>query len=676
MRSILLVTLLASTSVLLGQTNQVLPPLVANPGRTITLNSPSLANGDKISVKLHPVPPGPGMKAACDQDKDLVPIQVAIQGTQTSVTFGIPPDTCLGLYLVQPKQQNGDKTGDLQISSPQYVKVEQAKPDVTGVSPLSLVRDDALPNDNPGAANQVPVYLVTFLGANSLPSDQGAKYNLKFVDRPLLSCDEANQANANPNAATNATAAAGNNPGSDSSCYQFLKSANGQVSFKVKGSHFLPDFAGRRKVSLVLDGAESDPQQIDIINASKATPRNWAIGITLALIVLIYILLSGARKAVASRTGRGKFLLTALFLDEQTQTYSLSKCQFYVWTIAAVLGYVFFAVARSVVQGSAVFPDIPGGLPGILLYSAGTSVLATGITSNKGSKGAGEIHPSLADFITTGGVVAPERLQFVVWTAVGVFTFLTIVFKSDPLTLSNLPDIPTGFLELMGISSAAYLGGKLARKPGPVITVISVANVAEPAAPNAAPNVPDQYSPKDGVTPSGVVLTLNVQGQNLDPKAKIKINDQPLRGDQFWINGTPDPQSGFCSELNISLNAAAQYLEGSYQLTVVNGDGQASDVMFPKDTMTITSVDPPTAQNPAFVVKGTNFVANTSYEWHAANDALLGARQVATFKSPNELDVNPPPAPAAGAPALPQRAKLVLISPAGLRISKADVPLQ
>ena len=136
-------------------------------------------------------------------------------------------------------------------------------------------------------------------------------------------------------------------------------------------------------------------------------------------------------------------------------------------------GYIYLAAAKSMIQGSMAFPDIPAGLPGILLASAGTTVLAAGISNSKGNKGAGEIHPSLADFIAAGGVVAAERLQFVVWTIVGVVTFVRLVFLSDPATIDGLPQIPTGFLQLMGISSAGYLGGKLARKAGPTITAVS-----------------------------------------------------------------------------------------------------------------------------------------------------------------------------------------------------------
>ena len=181
---------------------------------------------------------------------------------------------------------------------------------------------------------------------------------------------------------------------------------------------------GKQTVALALNAAESAPHEITFIPASSTTPRYWSLGLTAALVTFVYILIRIGCSGVTKKIFGKEYLLVALFLDEPTQTYSLSKCQFYAWTVASVLGYIYFAISRSIIQNSAAFPEIPGGLPAILLFSAGTAVLTTGIVNAKGNKGAGEVHPSLGDFVTTGGVVAPERLQFVVWTIVGICTFL------------------------------------------------------------------------------------------------------------------------------------------------------------------------------------------------------------------------------------------------------------
>ena len=191
---------------------------------------------------------------------------------------------------------------------------------------------------------------------------------------------------------------------------------------------------------------------------------------------LLVLLLFGVFKTRGASAyvvdGKKYGFFSMLFLDPETDTYSLSKFQFILWTAVAVFAYVYLMAAQSLIQGKLEFVDIPENLPGIVLVAAGTTVLASGITSSKGTKGAGDVHPSWADFVSTGGVLAPERLQFFVWTIVGVATFISLIVLSDPGTIHDLPKIPERFLYLMGVSSAGYLGGKLARQPGPIIDEI------------------------------------------------------------------------------------------------------------------------------------------------------------------------------------------------------------
>lgn len=160
-----------------------------------------------------------------------------------------------------------------------------------------------------------------------------------------------------------------------------------------------------------------------------------------------------------------------LLLDRGNMTFSLSKFQFYGWTAVSVAAYVFYATARVLVQGQWDWAasDIGTGLPLVFLTAAGTSVITSGLNSATGGKGGGEFHPSLADLITSGGVVAPERVQFLAWTVIGWLSFLFFTFAVGPDHLSKLPSVPDGFIELMGASSLGYLGGKLARGPGPQV---------------------------------------------------------------------------------------------------------------------------------------------------------------------------------------------------------------
>jgi hypothetical protein len=163
----------------------------------------------------------------------------------------------------------------------------------------------------------------------------------------------------------------------------------------------------------------------------------------------------------------------ALFLDPETDTYSLSKYQFYMWTAAALFTYSYLVICRMFIQDAGL-PDVPSNLPAIVGIGAGTSIGAQVITNVKGPKGAGEELPSLSDFLTSGGVAAPERVQMFLWTTFGVLAFAIAAAKVLPANVTGVPQVPEALMYLMGLSSAGYLGGKLARKPGPVINEIAV----------------------------------------------------------------------------------------------------------------------------------------------------------------------------------------------------------
>ena len=202
--------------------------------------------------------------------------------------------------------------------------------------------------------------------------------------------------------------------------------------------------------------------------------------IPITAIALVVFLASFLPAYRVHKTTYGMF--TILFLDPETNTYSLSKYQFYLWTLAALFSYSYFALSRVLIQNGAL-PDVPGSLPGIIAIGAGTAIGSQVVTAVRGPKGSGQEQPSLGDFVTSGGVAAPERVQMFVWTNLGVLAFCLVTLHSPPWQISELPRIQEGLMYLMGISSAGYLGGKLARKPGPVISEISVS----PASPGPIP---------------------------------------------------------------------------------------------------------------------------------------------------------------------------------------------
>jgi hypothetical protein len=196
-----------------------------------------------------------------------------------------------------------------------------------------------------------------------------------------------------------------------------------------------------------------------------------AIVLALAVLGLIKLFINSQSKSFAFNP------LQVLFLDPETNTYSLSKLQFYCWTVAGLFGYSYLAISKIWVQGLS-WPDMPGGLPSIIAIGAGTSVGSQMITNLRGPKGAGNEKPNLGDFVTSGGVAAADRVQMLVWTILGVGIFGLSVLTHQPGSIPGLDPVPDGMLSIMGLSAMGYLGGKFARKPGPVINEISITPAA------------------------------------------------------------------------------------------------------------------------------------------------------------------------------------------------------
>ena len=229
----------------------------------------------------------------------------------------------------------------------------------------------------------------------------------------------------------------------------------------------------------VLTDGNVTGEQVD----SAASQQYWlTVGASTAVTLLMIGIVVGCviKYLRATRIEGDDYVGRALFLDKETNTYSLSKLQFYIWTIVAIFGYVYLVISRNWLQHFSGLPPVPSGLPGIIGIAAGTAIGAQVVTNINGPKGAGQLKPSLADFVTTGDVVAAERVQFFVWTIIGAIGFLLVVIRLDPRVLRELPDVPYSILTISGMSAFGYLGGKLARDPGPIVNESMVSTGPDP----------------------------------------------------------------------------------------------------------------------------------------------------------------------------------------------------
>jgi hypothetical protein len=287
-----------------------------------------------------------------------------------------------------------------------------------------------------------------------------------------------------------------------------------------------------------------------------------ASGWVLFLVVLVYVLYLIGRK-VKDKLQPGQqpkryWFLTMLLLEPENQTYSLSRAQFLSWLTVIAWCYLFLYYTHGFIEERWGFPNLGNSIYAFLI-SLGTLIAAQATNRAMGVKGAGEEHPSVADLVVHGGVIALDRVQQIIWTliALGMFVRITVSTFS---TATELPGIPTEMLALMGLSSAGYLGGKLVRGPGPVIEQVTV-------------------------TPSSVIL--NIKGKHLSKDAFVWLDGEQVKEPITSKADDPDDPLKFAKELEVTLSIAIEdWKAKDHAITLVNSDAQRADFRIKAQTGT------------------------------------------------------------------------------------------
>lgn len=193
------------------------------------------------------------------------------------------------------------------------------------------------------------------------------------------------------------------------------------------------------------------------------------------------------------------------FLIDSRGRYSLTQFQLYLWTFIIVSLLSAFFFGRLLLGGTSNPIDfgIPTSVWALLGISAGSTVTSITVKSQKDLSDPASVAASSPDdpprfsqiFLVEEGVMADQvidvtKFQNFVFTlilaaayiAISISLVQTIKNGSD---LTSLPDLSQGFLVILGISHAGYIGGKLPTKAGPAAG-LTMQRVLSPQGPPAA----------------------------------------------------------------------------------------------------------------------------------------------------------------------------------------------
>jgi hypothetical protein len=345
----------------------------------------------------------------------------------------------------------------------------------------------------------------------------------------------------------------------------------------------------------------------------------WLTFVVFAVLMYIVyrLVASGIKPYIIA--GQKYSRLAAFVLDKETNSYSLSKFQALAFSLVFFFAYIYLFLCRALVQWKFDLPDVPDNYPTLLAISAGTTAAAIGLGSVRGTKGAGPVQPSAADFVSNGGMVAADRFQFFVWTLIACIGFIALILMQDPATINTFPTFPQGLLYVMGVSAAGYLGGKAARNPGPVLKQVKVAA-------------------------NGDDLHVDLIGTNLDKMAKFRIEgaeQDPAGG----VDGASQAgaQQGYCTTLSFDLERASGFANGDHTFEIVNADGLGAQLPFTGNPMDIAKPAVLTAGTGAVDVTLTiqNYRDKSVARWQAPGSATTqDLQKLPQFSPPDQVTVS------------------------------------
>jgi len=338
------------------------------------------------------------------------------------------------------------------------------------------------------------------------------------------------------------------------------------------------------------------PEKPIRIRTEPVSHMYWRSSLILAVLILFLYLLYKLFYRVPEGQPRYTFL-TMLMLEQENQTYSLSRAQFLGWMTVIIWSYLFLYYAHGFIEQDWSYPNLGNSIYAFMI-SLGTLVASQAASSSQGVKGAGEVHPSLADLVVHGGVLALDRVQQVVWTLIALGMFIRITV-STYATSSALPDIPPELLGLMGLSAVGYLGGKLVRGAGPVIQQVTV-------------------------TAGSVIL--NIRGLHISKDAFFWLDGVQQAKEKITVKADdPDDPLKFAKEIEITLDITLDdWYSKDHAITVVNTDAQRADWHTSAEIIGVTHEPADTPDKVKLTIKTARANKGATVDLTGADDVKTG----------------------------------------------------
>jgi hypothetical protein len=294
--------------------------------------------------------------------------------------------------------------------------------------------------------------------------------------------------------------------------------------------------------------------------ASVSTSWKW-YAVLIGLGVLVFL------GGIAAIPTSGKLWQLVEGADGRAST---SKFQWLLWMTVIFFAYTVLWVLRATQGNYSAISEIPVNLLTVLGFSTGTAAAAKGITAGYVQTGR-QAKPAAVKGAKGGliqddsGVPDLAKLQMVGFTLIAVGIFLATLghqIASNPVG-TNLPNIDSSLLVLMGISQGGYLGKKLVTFSSPIL-----------------------YPPKPAAAAVGETVT--VSGANLGTPPS---GTQPPVGAVLTLAGevVPDPQWG-SAQITFSVPPPAPAEAMKASLAVIVMGQKSNDVTL---TITPTPAAPP-----------------------------------------------------------------------------------